>query len=69
MHAGLIEDAYSKGKKGENSKKKVKYLRKTTPKQNGTILLLALTLWDKKLEIHIPCPLPDAKAVLLGNQE
>ena len=33
---------------------------KATPEHNGTILLLALTSWDKKLEIHIPCP--DAKA-------
>ena len=28
---------------------------KVTPKHNGTILLLALTSWDKKLEIRIPC--------------
>ena len=34
-----------------------------TPEHNGTILLLALTSWDKKLEIHIPCP--DAKATQL----
>ena len=31
---------------------------KVTPKHNGrpTVLLLALTLWDKKLEIGIQCP-------------
>ena len=34
--------------------------KEVTPEHNGTILLLALTSWDKKLEIHIPCP--DAKA-------
>ena len=41
-------------------KKKVKD-KEATPEHNGTILLLALTSWDKKLEIHITCP--DAKAM------
>ena len=44
------------------SKKKVKDKEATT-EHDGTILLLALTSWDKKLKIHIPCP--DAKAVNL----
>ena len=35
--------------------------KEATPEHDGTILLLALTSWDKKLEIHILCP--DAKAV------
>ena len=43
----------------ENSKKKVKD-KEGHSKHKCTILLLALTSWDKKLEIPIPCP--DAKA-------
>ena len=35
-------------------------IRKATLEHNCTILLLALTSGDKKLEIRIPCP--DAKA-------
>ena len=30
--------------------------RKATPEHSDTISLLALTSWNKKLEIHIPCP-------------
>ena len=50
-------------KRKRNSKKKVKD-KEATPEHNGTILLLALTLWDEKLEIHIPCP--DAKALFFN---
>ena len=56
---------YLAWKRKRISKKKVKD-NEATPEHNGTILLLALTSGDKKLEIHIPCP--DAKAVFLARK-